>query len=122
MSEIRYLLDENVDPVFRSGLLRSEPNLTVWQIGMLNAPTLGTLDPDILIWCEENGFILVTNNRKSMPVHLDDHLESGRHTNGIFILNSEFSVGETIDELLLIALASAPEEYFDRITYLPVSS
>ena len=70
MSEIRYLLDENVNPILRSALLRERPNLTVWQVEMLGAPALGTLDPEILIWCEENLFLLVTNNRKSMPVHL----------------------------------------------------
>ncbi|HEY0657898.1 MAG TPA: DUF5615 family PIN-like protein, partial [Pyrinomonadaceae bacterium] len=74
MNQIRYLLDENVNPILRFALLRSEPNLIVWQVGMLGAPTLGTSDPEILIWCEENAFVLVTNNRKSMPVHLKDHL------------------------------------------------
>lgn len=106
MSEIRYLLDENVNPILRSALLRNGPQLTVWQVGIPGAPPLGTLDPEILIWCQENGFILVTNNRKSMPVHLNDHLASGRRSTGVFILNAELSVGETTDELLLIADAS----------------
>lgn len=121
MNEIRYLLDENVDPILRSAFLRNEPELTVRQVGMLGSPALGTRDPEILIWCEENGFILVTNNRKSMPGHLEDHLATGRHAPGIFILNAERSVGETIEELLLIASASPPEEYQDQIIYLPLS-
>src|SRR5258707_15808111 len=99
MSEIRYLLDENVNPILRSALLRDEPTLTVWQVGMQDVPPFGTLDPAILIWCEENGFILVTNNRQSMPVHLKDHLAKGRRAAGIFILNAECSVGEMIDEI-----------------------
>ena len=86
MSEIRYLLDENVNPILRSALLRNGPQLTVWQVGIPGAPPLGTLDPEILIWCQENGFILVTNNRKSMPVHLNDHLASGRRSTGVFYL------------------------------------
>lgn len=40
---------------------------------------------------------------------------------GIFILNSEMSVGETIGELVLIASASESEEYQDQIIYLPIS-
>ena len=120
MSEIRFLLDENVNPILRSALLRSDPNLIVWQVGRLGAPPLGTLDPDILIWCENNGFILVTNNRKSMPVHLKDHLAIGRRSGGIFILNVELSVGETVEELLLIGSASVAEDYQDQIIYLPI--
>ena len=86
MSEIRYLLDENVNPILRSALLRENPNLIVWQIGLPGAPAFGTLDPEILIWCEDNEFVLVTNNRKSMPVHLKDHLKENRRATGIFIL------------------------------------
>ncbi len=121
MNEIRYLLDENVNPILRSALLRESPNLTVWQVGIPGAPDYGTLDPEILIWCEENNFLLVTNNRKSMPIHLQDHLETGRHVTGIFTLNAEMSVGEIVDELVLIATASSAEEYHDQIIYLPIS-
>ena len=53
MSEVRYLLDENVNPILRSTLLSRNADLTVWQVGMLGAPDFGTPDADILIWCEE---------------------------------------------------------------------
>ena len=121
MTEIRYLLDENVNPLLRRELLRREPILTVWQVGMLGSPDYGTLDPEILIWCEENKFILVTNNRKSMPVHLKDHLDEGRHIYGIFSLNENLGIGETIDELILIAFATSAEDFQDQIIYLPIT-
>ena len=57
MSEVRYLLDENVDPRFRRELLKHEPSLSVWKVGDVYAPAVGTLDPDILLWCEEHAFI-----------------------------------------------------------------
>jgi len=76
MNDIRYLLDENVAPLFRAALLKREPKLVVWKIGDPGAPPTGTPDPAILQWCEENSFILVTNNRKSMPQHFRDHLAS----------------------------------------------
>jgi len=120
MNTICYLLDENVDPLYRLELLKREPTLTVWKIGLLGTPARGTLDPDVLRWCEENCFVLVTNNRRSMPQHLRDHLESGGHIPGILIMNSKMSVGETIDELLLIWGASTVEEYQDRIVHLPI--
>lgn len=121
MSTIRYLLDENIDPLYRREFLRREPSLVVWKVGDIGVPPTGTLDPKILIWCEEHDFILVTNNRRSMPNHLRDHLEEGRHIPGIIELNPNMSVGETIDELLLIWGASMEDEYRDIIAYLPVS-
>ncbi|MGL5066106.1 MAG: hypothetical protein ACRC62_39555 [Microcoleus sp.] len=69
---------------------------------------------------EENEFILVTNNRKSMPVHLADHIAAGRHIPGILILNAKLTIGQTIDELTLIAEAAFDEEYQDQIVHLPL--
>lgn len=111
-------MDENIDPIYRTQILQQEPELVVWAVGDEGTPPKSTLDPDILIWCEEHGFVLVTNNRTSMPPHLANHLAQGRHVPGIFILNSELSVGETIDELILIALALEDDEYQDYITHL----
>ena len=77
MNEIRYLLDENVDPLFRTELAKHEQKLVIWKVGDPGTPPTSTSDPEILRWCEENSFILVTNNRKSMPRHLRDHLSQG---------------------------------------------
>lgn len=86
---------------------------------MPGAPSAGTLDPEILIWCEEHNFVLVTNNRKSMPVHLADHLAAERHIPGILTVDVKRNLAENLDDLLLAALASVPGEYADRIIYLP---
>ncbi|CAN2039985.1 DUF5615 domain-containing protein [Candidatus Magnetomoraceae bacterium gMMP-15] len=121
MSEVRYLLDENVDPMFRTALLNQEQTMIVWKIGDPGTPPKGTKDPDILDWCEENVFILVTNNRTSMPEHLTDHIAKGQHIPGILELNPNMSIGETVEELILIWGTSLIEEYQDIIIYLPIS-
>ncbi|MBC8449542.1 MAG: DUF5615 family PIN-like protein [Chloroflexi bacterium] len=117
----QYLLDENVDPTLKTALHQQWPEMAVWRIGDPGAPPHGALDPDILLWCENNDFSLVTNNRASMPIHLRDHLLAGRHVPGIFILHNKMSLGETVDELALIWLATEPDEYTDLISFLPVS-
>jgi hypothetical protein len=122
MSEIKYLLDEHVNPRLRKALKRAAPDLVVWRIGDPSAPQLSTLDPEILLWCEQHQFSLVTNNRDSMPVHLQDHLAAGRHVPGIFTLNPKMTIGETAAELVLIWGASEAEEYLDQLNYLPLSS
>jgi hypothetical protein len=118
---IRYLLDENVDPIYRSGLLKREPEMEVRRVGQLGAPAYSTPDPEVLCWCEENDFILVTNDRNTIPQHLRDHLAKGRHVPGIFMLSPSMSVGETIQELVLIWAASEEYEYFDQVIFLPIS-
>ncbi|WP_202895569.1 DUF5615 family PIN-like protein [Iningainema tapete] len=117
---LKYLMDENVDPIYFNQLRRQKPELVVWAVGEPDTPAKGTLDPEILYWCEEYNFVLVTNNRKSMPVHLNDHIAEGRHMPGIFILNSNLSAGDNIEELILLAEYSFENEYQDQIVHLPI--
>jgi hypothetical protein len=118
---IRYLMDENLDPLYKVQILLRNPAIVVYSVGDPGTPLKGTPDPDILCWCEENGFILVTNNRKSMPTHLAEHLSQEHHIPGIITLNEEMTIGETLEELILIAEVGSPQKYEDQITYLPVT-
>ena len=116
----RFLIDENISPEYRTQLLRHEPSLTVLAVGDEGAPPKSTPDPDILEWCEQHQFNLITNNRESMPQHLSDYLAAGHHVPGIFTINLEVPMGKIIDELILIAGAADADEYMDRITYIPL--
>lgn len=118
---LKYLLDENVDPIYKTQLHRRNPDIVMWVVGEPGTPPRGTLDPDILCWCEKYNFVLVTNNRTSMPVHLTDHIAADRHVPGIFILNPKLSLGQTIEDLIFVAEASFENEYQDRIVNLPVT-
>jgi len=117
---LSYLLDEHVPPTYQTQLLRREPTLIVWRVGAPGVPQSGTLDPDILLWCEVNDFVLVTNNRKSMPAHLADHLAQGRHVPGIITVDITRDMARSLDDLLLVALVADAAEYRDRIAYLPL--
>ncbi|MEW5860004.1 MAG: DUF5615 family PIN-like protein [Cyanobacteriota bacterium] len=117
---LKYLLDENVDKVYQRQFIRQNPSLIMWVVGDPGAPPRGTLDPEILCWCEERNFVLVTNNRKSMPVHLTDHIAQDRHVPGILILNNKLSISQTIDELILIAEGAFDDEYQNQIIHLPL--
>jgi hypothetical protein len=56
-----------------------------------------------------------------MPVHLADHIAEGRHMPGIFILNPNLSIGQNIQELILLAEYSFENEHQDQIVHLPIS-
>ena len=120
MSEFCYLIDENTPHAIRDGLLLRQPDIEVRIVGEDLAPPLGTKDPEILDWIECEGLILVTMNRSTMPVHLKDHLKSGKHVPGIFVLRRYVSFGQIINDLLLIWEAGSPDEYRDRIEYIPL--
>jgi hypothetical protein len=115
-----FLLDENVPLAIRAQVRRREPAIRVSVVGQSGAPPKGTPDPDLLRWIEEQDCLLVTNNRRTMPVHLRDHLAAGRHVPGILILPSLLDLGAVIEDLMLIWGASRPDEFQDQITYLPL--
>ncbi len=117
---VRYLIDENLPPVYQIQLLSRKSDLTVWAIGDPGTPPRGSLDPDILQWCEQHRFILVTSNRRSMPIHLVEHLNSNRHIPGIFVLRPKATIGEILDDLILIAEIDELDEFCDRIIHIPL--
>ncbi|MGI8550098.1 MAG: DUF5615 family PIN-like protein [Dehalococcoidia bacterium] len=118
MSTIDYLLDENVDLRLHETLQQRWPQIAVRRVGGKHAPPLGTPDPEIVRWCEANGRSLVTNNRRSMPLHLRAHLAAGGHVPGIFLLPHQSSLGDIAERLAIIWGASRAEEYRDQIVYL----
>ena len=119
MRPFRYLLDEDTPHAIRDQLLRREPDMEILVVGGDRAPVLGTPDPEILQWIEREGYVLVSRNRRTLPHHLREHLEAGDHVPGIFLLRRRYSLGQIIEDLVLIWEAGRPEEYRDRVEYLP---
>ncbi|WP_404787152.1 DUF5615 family PIN-like protein [Altericista sp. CCNU0014] len=117
---VKYLIDENLPPTYQTQLLLRKPDLTVWAIGDPGTPPKGTLDPEILQWCEQHQFILVTNNRRSMPTHLSDRLDKNNHIPGIFVLRPKATLKEILDDLILIAEVDEPNDFCDRIVHIPL--
>jgi len=60
---LQYLMDDNIDPFYVKQLRRKNRDLVVWAIPEPSTPEKGTLDPEILTWCEINNFILNTGMR-----------------------------------------------------------
>ena len=120
MKTIRYLLDENMPHGVRDQLLYHDPDIQVLCIGYGNSPPIGTPDPIILDWIEQNNYILVSRNRKTMPKHLKNHLDKGKHVPGIILLRHRIPMGQLIEDLLLIQETCYFKDYQDHIEYLPL--
>jgi hypothetical protein len=116
----RFLLDEHINRAIQRQLRRRNPDLEVLAIGDLGTPPTGISDPDLLNWVEENGYILVTENRSTMPMHLFNHFNSGRHVPGIFWVRPGVGIGRIIEELYLIWVTSTAEEYRDCSLFIPL--
>lgn len=118
-----YLLDENLPGRLLRAIQRhnanSEHPLDVVCVGDPDDLPLSSDDASILIWCERTGRILVTEDKNTMPEHLQDHLDSDRHCPGIFLVRPNTSMNEMVEFLVLVAHASDPAEWQDRIEFIP---
>ena len=117
---MRLLLDENVAGHFQAAISHALPRLTILRVGEHDAPPKGTLDPEILAWCEEHNYVLLPNNRRSMPPHLAEYLRQGGHLPGILVFDREAPLSTLVEDLELILSATRPEELADQIRYLPL--
>jgi len=109
-----------VNRAIQRQLRRLDTRIEVLAIGDPGAPPAGTSDPDILVWLEENSYILVTENRSTLPVHLSDHFAAGRHIPGVLWIRPGVGIGRIIEELHLIWFASTADEYQDRMLFIPL--
>jgi len=116
----RFLLDEHIDAAIQRQLRRRDFRLEVLQVGGTNTVPAGTSDQDILVWAGANGFIVVTEDRSTMPVHIADHLTQELPFAGLLWVRPNVSIGRVAEELYLIWLASEAEEYRNQALYIPL--
>ena len=114
----RFLLDEHLPKWWLRAIIQYQPILEIHAIGDGYAPTKSTGDPDILVWCQEKDFYLLTNDRTTMPGHLADHISRGHTVPGIFLVRLEADIEELSELLYLLAGGSFPDEFLNQVIYL----
>jgi hypothetical protein len=117
--KVRFLIDENLPPRLKTATQRLNSAIDILRVGNATTPALGTLDPDVLRYLELSQRILVTDNRNSMPGHLEDHWKMGGHIWGLFWVRPGTTVGHLAEELLLIWETSEAEEWIDILDWIP---
>jgi hypothetical protein len=120
---LSYLLDENVPGRLDRAIGRHNAQgtylLDVVRVGEPADLPPGSGDPEVLVWAELQGRILVSLDENTLPRHLADHLGVGRHSPGVFLIRPQFTIPQVIAFLALAAYAADPAEYVDRIEYVP---
>ena len=80
---------------------------------------LGSLDPDILVWAEAHDRILVTKDEKTLKSYLAKHLQTGRHSPGVFIIRRGSTLAGVTFFLAVAAHASESADWRDQVVYIP---
>jgi hypothetical protein len=79
---------------------------------------LGSKDPDILLWADRAGRLVVSRDYK-VPRHLRQHVAAGGHSPGVLLITRSADLADVIAALELIAHDGDLLAYADQYQYIP---
>jgi predicted nuclease of predicted toxin-antitoxin system len=113
----RFQADADFNEEIVSALLRNHPDLDFQTAE--EAELHGITDPEVLARAADDRRILVTHDRRTMPVHFADFIQR-RESPGVIIISQRVSVRRAMDELALVWEASDAEEWTNLVVELPL--
>ncbi|MDZ4879014.1 MAG: hypothetical protein CLLPBCKN_008452 [Chroococcidiopsis cubana SAG 39.79] len=114
---IRYQADADLNQAIVTGVLRREPTIdfqTAFAAGLE-----GVKDPEVLAMAAQQQRILVSHDRRTMPLEFAQFM-TGNQSSGVIIVSRKLPIEVAIEELLLIWAASSAAEWINRIAKLPL--
>lgn len=115
---IRFLADENFNGKVLRGILLLNPLVEI--VRAQDTEIYQQADPVVLEWAAKDRLILLTHDVKTMPDFANDRVMAGLPMPGVFVARQSLPVGQVIEELATVAGASEPEEWENRVIYLPL--
>jgi predicted nuclease of predicted toxin-antitoxin system len=115
------LLDEHVTPSLAGAVYALEPSIVVDAVGQPNAPPKRTSDPELLDYAAQVGALVVTLDTSTMVQFAIDRIRAGVPMAGLLVIPSDQSSRRKVaEDMLLIWSITTPEEWHNRIEYLPL--
>jgi predicted nuclease of predicted toxin-antitoxin system len=115
--KIRYQADSDLNQKIVGAVLRLEP--TIQFRTSHEAKLRGVEDAQVLAIASAEGRVLITHDKATMPDAFGKFIVS-RESPGVFIITRGYKFTDIAEELVLIWAASEPEEWINRITYIPL--
>jgi Domain of unknown function (DUF5615) len=115
---LRLLIDQDFDQDILRGLVRRIPELnalTAHEVGLSTVT-----DPELLAWAAEAGRIIITHDRKTMPVHAADRIAAGEKMMGVIVVPRRLPLSRAIDDLEVTVTCSLETEFDNIVRYLPL--
>ena len=115
--KVRYQADADLNEDIVTGVRRRVPEIdfqTADEAQLANLP-----DPYVLAQAAQEGRILVTHDRRTMPTHFGRFIEN-HDSPGLIVISQNADLLLAIGELILIWTASESEEHVNSIHTLPL--
>ncbi|MCU0540828.1 MAG: DUF5615 family PIN-like protein [Oscillatoriaceae cyanobacterium Prado104] len=107
MTKVRFQADADLKQTIIAGVIRRKADIDFQSAKA--AGLEGIKDPEVLAIAARDGRVLVTHDRKTMPIEFAEFILS-QNSSGVLIISQNLSIGEAIDALILVWEASNAEE------------
>ena len=114
---VRFQADADLNQVIVSALIRRDPRVDFRTA--VDASLDGLDDLAVLELASRDRRILVTHDSKTMPRHFASFIET-QASGGVIVVPQALAVSRAVEDLLLIAAVTSPEDWANRICYLPL--
>ena len=114
---LRFATDEDFNWNIIHGLRQRNPDVdiaTVQERGLYGRP-----DTQILEWAASEQRILLSHDVNTMRGLAHDRIGRGEMTPGVIMVLKTVPIGQAIDTLELLAVASSASEWANLVEYLP---
>jgi predicted nuclease of predicted toxin-antitoxin system len=122
-NKFKILVDENMPRIIASELVAKR----VDAIRLSDVLPLGTKDPEVLEFCFENAYSLLTYD-EHIRRHIDKRIEEGKSHCGVFIAGDHLQgvkgIGQIVSEILFFAesiqgdAASLENDVYNQVRYI----
>jgi hypothetical protein len=114
---LRLLADENFNGRILRALLRRIPDLDV--VRAQDTALYGADDPTLLQFAADEKRILLTHDVETLVGYAWERVRAGKAMPGVVVALTERPIGQVIEDLEVLLLASQPEELEAQIRFLP---
>jgi hypothetical protein len=115
---MRFLADENFNNDILRGVWRRISAASFTRVQDIEI--VGADDSTVLAYAAEHGYILLSHDTNTIPGHFYTRLNANLPVPGVFLVHKPTPVGNVVDALELIILASETAEWWAKITYIPL--
>ncbi len=115
---LRFAADENFNGDIVRGLVRRNPKLDI--VRVQDVGLSGADDLSVLQWAGDQGRIVVTHDISTLAKHAFARVASRQPMPGVFEVKSVAPIGQTIDDLILLAECSFDGEREGQVRFLPL--
>jgi len=116
---LRFLVDEDFDNDIMRGVLRRLPTLDMARVQDVGLS--GTPDPIVLEWAAQDGRVLLTHDVSTTTAYAYARITSGLPMPGVFAVRHLAPISLVIEDLVLLAECSLPDEWEGQVRYVPLS-